>query len=506
MSDAGTEAAAAARAAAMRALTAAGADVSAVLRVLAAHVKDAYVLHRALVTFEEAVRRTRADRCPARSFAALPFATVTAAVDAGLDALRAHAADAELLFSVLMRLLTVLAAPQQEERVFAHAFDRGLAEALVCVMQAHAAAPKLQHAAGMVLVFTTRDAALRDRAVRAGALAAAVAAAATHGVNRGSQPLPLSGELAVPEPVGALRAVRVLLRNADAGLRREARALGAAPALIAALRSTAPRPQVDTVADVLAALATLFSPEDGDDANAAEAADALDAAFASGAAAYPDVPHVTGNACVALSSLWATAARAPGMQRRRADAATAVDAIMQRHAGYLPHMAAVCCAALRTLATRVDATPAAAGAPRAAALDPSFDASASLITVIRALRTHKVDTEVQLEGMRALQVLMGERSDGLHRSMDAVVTLMEQDVAGTVDERAARNACSRPGCGARSGAGGAKLRACAACAGLVRYCSKECQREHWPRHKAVCRARAAMDAYQAGLDAGGSAA
>ncbi len=39
-------------------------------------------------------------------------------------------------------------------------------------------------------------------------------------------------------------------------------------------------------------------------------------------------------------------------------------------------------------------------------------------------------------------------------------------------------------CGATSG-GGVKLRKCAGCR-RVRYCSQECQAQHWAQHKLVC--------------------
>ena len=38
--------------------------------------------------------------------------------------------------------------------------------------------------------------------------------------------------------------------------------------------------------------------------------------------------------------------------------------------------------------------------------------------------------------------------------------------------------------------GGASLKACTACM-LVRYCNTNCQRKHWPKHKKVCKRRAA---------------
>ena len=38
--------------------------------------------------------------------------------------------------------------------------------------------------------------------------------------------------------------------------------------------------------------------------------------------------------------------------------------------------------------------------------------------------------------------------------------------------------------------GGASLKACTACR-LVKYCNAKCQRNHWPKHKTVCKQRAA---------------
>ena len=37
------------------------------------------------------------------------------------------------------------------------------------------------------------------------------------------------------------------------------------------------------------------------------------------------------------------------------------------------------------------------------------------------------------------------------------------------------------------GKGGAKLSSCSACRGAV-YCSRECQKGHWPKHKGACKA------------------
>jgi hypothetical protein len=37
------------------------------------------------------------------------------------------------------------------------------------------------------------------------------------------------------------------------------------------------------------------------------------------------------------------------------------------------------------------------------------------------------------------------------------------------------------------GKGGAKLLKCSACKGAV-YCSRDCQKRHWPKHKAACKA------------------
>ena len=44
-------------------------------------------------------------------------------------------------------------------------------------------------------------------------------------------------------------------------------------------------------------------------------------------------------------------------------------------------------------------------------------------------------------------------------------------------------------CGGVAG-GGISLKACKSCM-LVKYCNAECQRNHWPRHKKVCKQRAA---------------
>jgi hypothetical protein len=59
--------------------------------------------------------------------------------------------------------------------------------------------------------------------------------------------------------------------------------------------------------------------------------------------------------------------------------------------------------------------------------------------------------------------------------------------------------CALESCGARE-AHPAHFKSCAACRGPV-YCSKEHQTEHWPSHKAAC--KAARKAAAAGVDGAG---
>ena len=55
--------------------------------------------------------------------------------------------------------------------------------------------------------------------------------------------------------------------------------------------------------------------------------------------------------------------------------------------------------------------------------------------------------------------------------------------------RAAGKMCGRPECGARTRVTGASLKRCAACV-VAAYCSTECQKADWARHKPDCRAAA----------------
>jgi hypothetical protein len=63
------------------------------------------------------------------------------------------------------------------------------------------------------------------------------------------------------------------------------------------------------------------------------------------------------------------------------------------------------------------------------------------------------------------------------------------DCALCAAARARGEMCGRPECGARARATGASLKRCAACV-VAAYCSTECQKEDWARHKPGCKAAA----------------
>lgn len=76
--------------------------------------------------------------------------------------------------------------------------------------------------------------------------------------------------------------------------------------------------------------------------------------------------------------------------------------------------------------------------------------------------------------------LMGACMEG----HDAVARLLLSAAAGAV---AGPLAAGAPSCAACGGAGSMRCSACDS----ARYCGAECQRKHWPLHRAACRARAA---------------
>ena len=57
----------------------------------------------------------------------------------------------------------------------------------------------------------------------------------------------------------------------------------------------------------------------------------------------------------------------------------------------------------------------------------------------------------------------------------------------------AHNRCCLPSCGARCSKGGGPLKHCGGCR-VAAFCCIEHQRAQWPQHKALCRARAAVQA------------
>jgi hypothetical protein len=82
------------------------------------------------------------------------------------------------------------------------------------------------------------------------------------------------------------------------------------------------------------------------------------------------------------------------------------------------------------------------------------------------------------------------------------------DVGAILASFAHPQACNNPGCGNVQGPAEWKLvRMCKCICGgcrTARYCSRECQRQHWQQHKAVCRALAApaaAEGVKARLDA-----
>ena len=64
----------------------------------------------------------------------------------------------------------------------------------------------------------------------------------------------------------------------------------------------------------------------------------------------------------------------------------------------------------------------------------------------------------------------------------------------------ARDKCCLPSCGARHSKGGGPLKHCGGCC-VAAFCCNEHQRAQWPQHKALCRARAAVEAARRRLKA-----
>ncbi|CAI5486427.1 unnamed protein product [Closterium sp. Naga37s-1] len=63
-----------------------------------------------------------------------------------------------------------------------------------------------------------------------------------------------------------------------------------------------------------------------------------------------------------------------------------------------------------------------------------------------------------------------------------------EDAEASGPDACRESRCGAAGCGRVEGGGGVKLRSCGGC-GKVAYCSRECQKAHWPSHKLTCPGR-----------------
>ena len=94
--------------------------------------------------------------------------------------------------------------------------------------------------------------------------------------------------------------------------------------------------------------------------------------------------------------------------------------------------------------------------------------------------------------------------DAIDEELYELMDENDKIVAARIAAQGGLRACALPSCGARE-AHAAHFKKCGAC-GIVVYCSKKHQTEHWPAHKAACKAaRKAAAAVAAAEDDGGAA-